>query len=111
MLKSLLRKLDDVLRGARLDWLFVAVQELHKGRCGLADVRLEAVQGSLDNSVALAFKLLPEGFVSQPFINGGLLILARLQGSSDQGAANKFECRSVSAPSSLISSFSVGFRR
>jgi len=71
--KCLLLKLDDVLRGACLDWLFVAVQELYKGLCRPADVRLQAVQRALDDLVPLAFKLLAEGFFVEPFLDRGLV--------------------------------------
>src|SRR5437773_11417137 len=72
MLKRLLHELDYSLSRTDTDVFPLAIQVLHQRLSGLGDVRLEAVQGSLDDLVPLSFKLLAKGFVFEPLIHGGL---------------------------------------
>ena len=55
MLEGLLRKLDDALGRPDAAVLALAVEVLHKGLGRLDDVCLQAVQGSLNDGVPLAF--------------------------------------------------------
>src|SRR5437764_9230413 len=73
MLKRLLHELDYSLSRTDTDVLMLAVQMLHQSFGCPGNVCLEAVQPSLDDRVALAFKLLAEGFLPEPLIDRGLV--------------------------------------